>query len=106
MQELLTVIPDVQMLLALSPEELAAKMLFLLRKRGGEKFHIGNLYNELWQQHSEYGPNQQPQYPRDKEPAVNIAIDEAWAWLQSQGLVIPTSDGNGWMRLSRRARAM
>jgi hypothetical protein len=43
--ELPRVIPDVQMLLALPPEELAAKMLFLLRKRGEAMFHHGNLHN-------------------------------------------------------------
>jgi hypothetical protein len=43
--ELPTVIPDVQMLLALAPEELAARILFLLRKRGDAKFHPGNLQN-------------------------------------------------------------
>ena len=61
MQELPRVIPDVQMLLALTPEELAGKMLFLLRKRGDAMFHPGNLLNELWA-HSHLG---QPQYPRE-----------------------------------------
>src|SRR5436305_1312464 len=100
MQELPTVIPDVQMLLALSPEELAAKMLFLLRKRREEMFHPGNLQGELWQ--LPHAPNQTPQYPRQYEKAISVAIEEAWAWLHSQGLVIPepgTNGQHGWRRL-------
>ena len=43
MNELPRIITDVQMLLALTPEELAEKMLFLLKKRNDEKFYPGNL---------------------------------------------------------------
>ena len=99
MRELLSAIPDVQMLLALTPEELASKMLFLLRKRGEEKFHLGNLDNELW------ACSGQKQYPRQHEREISLAIAEAWAWLQAQGLVVPAGQ-HGWLRLSRRARSM
>lgn len=105
MNELPRVIPDVQMLLALPTEELAAKMLFLLRKRGDAIFHPGNLHNELWGSH---GPNQ-PHYLRQHENEVGLALAEAWAWLHAQGLVVPengTNGQNGWRRLSRRARSM
>ena len=43
MHELPRTIPDVRMLLALAPEELAATILFLLKKRNEAKFHTGNL---------------------------------------------------------------
>ena len=39
MHELTQIIPDAEVLLALEPEELGAKLLFLLRKRGGGAFH-------------------------------------------------------------------
>jgi uncharacterized protein (TIGR02391 family) len=104
MHELPTVISDVKMLLDLAPEELAAKMLFLLRKRREQTFHPRNLHGELWHQYSRYAPNQPPQYPREKEHDITVAIDEAWAWLLRQGLLIPIPDG--WFRLSRRARLM
>jgi uncharacterized protein (TIGR02391 family) len=98
--ELPRVIPDVQMLLALTPEELASKMLFLLRKRNEATFHLGNLHNEL------QGQDCQPQY-RQHAGDVSLAISEAWAWLQAQGLVVPSETGGaGWFRLSRRARGM
>lgn len=48
MRELPATIPDVDVLLALEPEELAAKMLFLLRARQEDMFSAGNLENELW----------------------------------------------------------
>src|SRR5438445_10930613 len=99
MYELPRVIPDVQMLLALGPEELGAKMLFLLRNRSDAMFHPGNLQNELW------NGFHQPRYPREYENEVGLALAEAWAWLQAQGLVVPAADTNGqngWRHLSRR----
>ena len=50
MREIANTIPDVDMLLALAPEELAAKLLFLVRTRfKGTMFHPNNLYRELWE---------------------------------------------------------
>jgi uncharacterized protein (TIGR02391 family) len=104
MHELPNAIPDVKMLLALTPEELGAKILFLLRKRDkAVMFHPGNLQNELWSGHY------QPRYPREYEEEVGLALAEAWAWLHAQGLVVPSADSNGqngWRRLSRRAQRM
>ena len=106
MYELAQAVTDVEVLLALEPEELGAKLLFLLRKRfSGEMFLPSNLNNELWSQATL--PNQQPCYPRDRETAISLALSEAWAWLEAQGLVVPAADSNGprgWRRLSRRAQ--
>src|SRR5271167_2872149 len=85
MNELPRAIPEVKVLLALTPEELAAKMLFLLKKRNDAKFHAGNLQKELWGHFS----SGQPQYPRQYENEINLALAEAWAWLHAQGLVVP-----------------
>lgn len=68
MNELPRVIPDVQMLLALTPEELGAKIIFLLRQRKEEQFHLGNLQRELWQFNGVN--NGQPQYPRQHEKEI------------------------------------
>jgi uncharacterized protein (TIGR02391 family) len=112
MYEIPTAIPDVNVLLALEPEELGAKILFLLKKRqqqptamvgNNSMFILGNLENELWQ-HSHVN---QPRYPRDKEPQISNALVEAWAWLEAQGLLVPAGDSNGrngWRVLSRRAQ--
>lgn len=104
MHELPRTIPDVRMLLALPPEELAATILLLLKKRNEAKFHTGNLQRELWA-HSTAG---QPQYPRQHENEINLALSEAWAWLQVQGLIVLDTENRqyGWLVLSRRARAM
>jgi uncharacterized protein (TIGR02391 family) len=107
MYELTQAIPDVEVLLKLEPEELGAKLLFLLRKRKfqNDTFLPDSLEGELWP--SSTYPGQQTPYPRGREPAVSIALSEAWAWLEAQGLVVPAgSNGRryGWRCLSRRAK--
>lgn len=48
MIELIRAIPDPDALLALEPEELGAKLLFLVRQRDGAKmFHPDSYANEL-----------------------------------------------------------
>ena len=84
MHKLPRTIPDVRMPLALAPEELAATILFLLKKRNDTKFHAGNLQNALWG-HFTSG---QPQYPQQYANEINQALAEAWAWLQAQGLLV------------------
>ena len=105
MIQLPSTIPDVDVLLALAPEELAGTMLFLLRQRREGTFHPGNMQSELWGNQSRGLPG----YPRDREADITLALAEAWAWLEAQGLIIPAegiNGQNGWRRLSRRARAM
>jgi hypothetical protein len=101
MYELPRTIPDVKMLLAPPPEELGSTILFLLKKRNEAKFHTDNLQKELWG-HFTSG---QPQYPRQNENEINLALSEAWAWLQAQGLIVPDMENGqyGWLVLSRHA---
>lgn len=102
MLDLVRTIPDVNALLALEPEELGAKLLFLTRLREGEKhFHPGNYMIELVQTSAPTG------YPHQCQARVGLACAEAWAWLEAQGLVVPEPGSNGqhgWRLLSRRAR--
>jgi uncharacterized protein (TIGR02391 family) len=102
MLQLPEAIPDVDMLLSLPTEELAAKMLFLLRARNQPTFHPGNMEGEMWAD-----PHRgRDGYPRHREAEIELAVAEAWAWLLAQGLVLPasgTNGQNGWRRLSRRA---
>lgn len=107
MLELARAVPDVEVLLALEPEELGAKLLLLVRKRNFQNniFHPGNLNGELWPYPSL--PNQQLPYPPQRKGDVELALSEAWAWLEAQGLIVPDADingRNGWKRLSRRAK--
>lgn len=109
MIELIHAIPDVDVLLALEPEELGAKLLFLVRTRlddpgrTGTKFHPGNATSELWVT----GHSDRQQYPRHRQEQVELALMEAWSWLEAQGLLIPEpgiNGRNGFRVLSRRAR--
>jgi uncharacterized protein (TIGR02391 family) len=107
MYELSQVIPDVEVLLALEPEELGAKLLFLLRRRTFQRsmFMPDQLIAELWP--SSTIPGHQTPYSSNRREAIDIALTEAWAWLEAQGLIVPAPDANGrngWRILSRRAR--
>jgi uncharacterized protein (TIGR02391 family) len=102
LEHLKAAIPDAEVLLNLEPEELGAKLLFVLRQHGGSQFHFGNLENEL-----DGGGAGQPLYPRNNQAAVGLALREAGAWLGAQGLIIPAqgmNGNNGWWVLTRRAR--
>jgi uncharacterized protein (TIGR02391 family) len=88
-------IPDHDLLLALEPEELAAKLLFLLRQQTDQPVHLSYL--------------QLDGYPRQRTKEIELALAEAWAWLGAQGLIIPAegmNGRNGFGRLSRRAHRM
>ena len=103
MLQLRQTIPDPEALLALEPEELAAKLLFLIRGRSdlGARYHPGNLELELWNE-----SHGQPSYPRGRKAEISLAVTEALAWLEAQGLAVPDTGmngTNGWRRLSRRA---
>jgi uncharacterized protein (TIGR02391 family) len=106
MFQLRQAIPDPDVLLALEPEELAAKLLFLIRRRQdlADRFHAGSLDSELWQQNFD-----QPSYPRERQAEISLALAEAFAWLEAQGFTVPDAGingTNGWRRLSRRAHRM
>jgi len=105
MLDLPQAIPDVEVLLALEPEELGAKLLFLLRERSQNKtFNLSDMTHDLWEQrlHTHQLP-----YPQHRQGEVNLALSEAWAWLEAQGLIVPAPDSSGrggWRVLSRRAK--
>ena len=107
MQQLVEAIPDPEVLLALEPEELGAKLLFLLRayqaRNAGEKLHKQIVISQqLFQNHN--APSLV--YPIKFQEQIELAIAEAWAWLEVQGLIVPArgSNGNsGWRVFSRRA---
>src|SRR5579863_7432600 len=95
MIELSKYIPDPDMFLALAPEELAAKLIFLLRKDGEAMFHAGHIQTD--------------KYPHSHRGEIKLALTEAWAWLEGQGLIVPaegTNGENGFRRFSRRARGI
>lgn len=114
MRELNKASPEPEVVLALGLEELGAKLLFLLRQRFGgtevspphRMFHPRNLIAEVMRDgdrsHGERG------YPGERWEELGIAVSEAFAWLEAQGLIVPPPDSssaqNGWKILSRRAQ--
>jgi len=72
----------VEAFLALAPEELAAKMLFLLQQRKQEMIHGNSLETELC---GGIGGPPGPNYPTSRQHEVHLAFAEARAWLDAQG---------------------
>lgn len=93
-------------LLALEVEELAGVLLLHLNSYAGEAdssiFQHGsinrhNFFHDLEQQRP-------PEYGAD-QPSVKLALMEAWAWLQSAGLLVERAASTGGTYLvSRRAK--
>ncbi len=108
MNNLRNAISDPEVLISLSAEELAAKIVFLLRHipvtENGGMFTLNGLALEF-----DYRDNWQGNiYPANRMDAVKEAFYEAWAWLESQALLIwpdGSSGQMGWRKLSRRAKA-
>ena len=100
------VVPDVDMLTELEPEELASKILFLLKSRGERLVSVSSEIHYL-EQDNYFGSPASP-IPRNRLGDVKQALIEAWAWLEAQGLLVPpdvANGSNGYRVLSRRARS-
>jgi uncharacterized protein (TIGR02391 family) len=105
MTSLPELIPDVDFLLAMEAEELAATMLPLLaRSRQQAGVHLGNYSSSL------FSPNVGGhRYDNRNDNKIILAVTEAWNWLEVQGLLIPapgTNGTHGWRVLSRQAEAL
>lgn len=93
MQDIKHALPDADVLLSLAPQELARVLLPIFRQHR-EQIHLYNIINHLH-------PAQEV-YPRHMCDRIGLAISEAWAWLESQGLIVhkPRDMGN-WFSISR-----
>jgi uncharacterized protein (TIGR02391 family) len=97
-------VPDPDVLLAMEPEELGAKLLFLLRKEANRApFVLSNFLLELWPYN--LLPGQAPPYPTARKGEIDLALAEAWSWLIAQGLLVtaPNAANTHAYVLSRRA---
>ena len=108
MTTLHALIPDVGMLLALAPEELAPVLLRLAKK---DRLDHNNMFTTATVTPYLYGANFDSTggYPRHKQAEVDVALAEAWNWLQVTGLIVPASEQigrNGWFVVSRRGEAL
>jgi len=96
------IISDADFLVSMQPEELAGPLLFVLRDhRQNGLVHLANMSSTMFSD-----TPSRLHYPRSAEPSVMLAIAEAWAWLEAQGLLIPDpgiNGANGFRIFSRRA---
>lgn len=105
-RSLSSLVPNAVDLLALEVEELAGVLLMHLNSYEGVSGkpvyqHGGishyNFFNSSW-------PPKEPEYG-DKQPQVDLALMEAWAWLQSAGLLVEKAGATqGWFFISRRGK--
>jgi uncharacterized protein (TIGR02391 family) len=103
MSSLPELIPDVDYLLAMETEELAATLLpILANQRDSSGVHPTNFISSLFSFNT--GGHR---YVDLRQREIELAVSEAWNWLEVQGLLITASGVNGthgWRVLSRRAQ--
>lgn len=107
MESLQTLVPDVDVLLALQPEELAPLLLRIAKgSLQNGIFAPGNLSTVT----SGSGtPSYQHTSYAKRENEVELAIAEGWNWLRVQGFIVPAPGMNGahgFMQISRRGRSI
>lgn len=106
MRELIAAFPDANLLVTLEPEELGAKLLFILRKSKQEQdglLHVAHVSGD----HLFQSMNGGAAFPRERSDEIKVAMLEAWNWLEREGLLVPVagqSPGSDWRVFSRRAR--
>jgi uncharacterized protein (TIGR02391 family) len=98
-------IPDAQILLDLAPEELAFYVLQAAQKQHqGGMLHIQTLQNEI-----RGSAGRTPPYPLGLGPEIEVAVQEAWQWLEVQLLLVRAPGqpaDSAWRVLGRRAKAL
>jgi hypothetical protein len=97
-------IPDVEVLLALAPADLAPTLLRLAR---GRLQSAGFIPEAVTSHEVLYGGIGAPAggYPSHRSAEIELAIAEAWQWLEVNELILPTpgiNGRNGWRMLSRQ----
>lgn len=91
------VVPDIDALLALEPEELAGLVLqYLVTAETSDL----NSYNFTL-------PHNVGGYPSHKQEEASKALMEAWVWLEREGLLAPKPGSSGdWVFVTRRGRLL
>src|SRR5271169_1309640 len=102
METLNSLIPDVNVLLAMEPEELAPVLMKLAQQQIQRDMFLEESITVAYD-----GSLNIPalSYPRQREAEIEAVLSEAWAWLRINMLVMPASGPNGrngWMKFSRR----
>ncbi|MCP1168922.1 TIGR02391 family protein [Limimaricola litoreus] len=90
MKELHAAISDPAAVLAIEPEELAAKLLFLMRERFERERNQLRPTDFITEVMTEPTPEEGGEgYPRDDRVQIAYALTEALSWLEAQALLIP-----------------
>jgi uncharacterized protein (TIGR02391 family) len=102
LETLLRDVPDVEVLLALAPEELAFPVLRIAygSRDANKAVTFGNLKTVLGLGSDADDRGGVPRYPTARRDEVELACREAWQWLVATMLLIPL-DGT-WSVFSRR----
>lgn len=106
--KLVDLIPDADVLIALEPEELGLRLLPVLAAwpHQGNPMQLDRLLPSVvgdTRSRDHLG-----QYPLDdRTPQIEVALREAWAWLEGAGLLIQSSSyGPPARMMSRRAKQL
>ncbi len=105
MATLTSLIPEVDVLVSLATEELAATVLRLAAEHRNN--NLAHLQSVATQINGTVGADNG--YPQNRQKEAELAIAEAWNWLVVQGLLIPEpgqNGVNGFMLLTRRAQRL
>ena len=90
-------IPDIDSLLALAPEELAGLVLQYLSTANSSELHCNNFTLQ---------PNVAG-YPIHQQEEARLALMEAWVWLEREGLLAPRpGENSSWIFITRRGKQL
>src|SRR5687767_7531260 len=99
-------VPDVQSLLSLEPEELAGVLMTYLNGLPPRAEH------QYLHRPSLLIPNSKDcafsDYPPESQNAISSAFSEAWSWLEREGLLVqpPGARTADWFGISRRGATL
>jgi uncharacterized protein (TIGR02391 family) len=102
---ILDIIPDADVLINMTSEELAYSLLQVAAKN---ITNVGGIHRDTIINISP-GQFQQSSYPDQKTREIQIALLEALHWLETNGLLLPTpgtNGQNGWRIIGRRGKEL
>ena len=107
MVQLVELIPEADVVIALEPYELGLRMLPALAdfEATSQRLYPGKLgFRSFVDMTLGSGPQPLSQYPQERRPEIEQAICEAWCWLEGAALIVPNPRFKDPSRqLSRRA---
>ncbi|WP_428517107.1 TIGR02391 family protein [Roseovarius sp.] len=109
MNEIYSEIPNVDVILALTPEELGAKCLKYLKKRIGDRDPFSatfNIHNEVNSFPTAGRGANSSGYPQEYSKQLKAVFMEAFWWLVAQQLLVPAPDSKDWYVVSRRGMSL